>query len=204
MEISVNTYVSAFSGKELTLLHQMNQLIPNVGSFLPAWIVHVIRISKQAILTKKNPRKNGTQWAIERDYILLKNKANKGKQTNKLDFLLTLLRPQKLLRFTWGWDPFILFDCLSAEYSGVWLDTEIPGSKEERISPIDKGVSWPDGGLEGLFSLSIGSTFAEPFSTERLFCTLLKSTFPSNTPPERSASNSSAFTACWSIKKRKQ
>lgn len=69
---------------------------------------------------------------------------------------LTLLRPQKLLRLTWLFEPLTLFGCFTTQYSFMLAGKEIPPSFEDRISPTDRvdsciantlGVSFSINGL---------------------------------------------------------
>lgn len=84
--------------------------------------------------------------------------------TNTHSKFLTLLLPQKLLRFTWPCDPLALIGCLSVENSPPLAAKDIPGSNEDSISPIDKGISLFGVELDILLSSDDFSTFMEPFS----------------------------------------
>jgi len=113
---------------------------------------------------------------------------------------LTLLRPQKLLRFPWLFDPLTLSGCFSTQYSLLLAGKETPLSNEDRISPIDKVDSRVGNTLGISFSSNEFSwfVFIEPFPLYWSWEPLVDSTFCTTawTSLGDSASESSAANTC--------
>ena len=118
---------------------------------------------------------------------------------------LTLLRPQKLLRFPWLFDPLTLFGWFSKQYSLTLAGKEIPLSNEDRISPIDRVDSHVGNTLGLSFSTNEFSwfVFIEPFPLYWSWELLVDSTFCTKawTSLEDSASESSAANT-WNLAKK--